>query len=148
MLTCFSGISQAQRNGGGNSNATATLLAFDSITSLNGSTPSCSGDYTITNPIPGYYTWTTFKVSIKAKPINLPDNSVLTVSLYTKDAVTGESLPAVRLGDMAVLSKTAISKSSFAFLDLGLLYGGTLTLRVLDKVVVTAPSGHVVMVGR
>ncbi len=68
--------------------------------------------------------------------------------LLNKDALTGESLPSVRLGDMLVLSITALLKSSFAFIDLGLIYGGTLSLRVLDKVVVTAPSGQIVMIGR
>lgn len=126
----------------------ATPLIFSSITAINGTTPACSGDYTITNPIPGYYTWTTFKVNIKAKPIELPDNSALTVTLYTRDSATGASLPPVRLADMIVLSKTGLSKSSYQFLDLGILYGGTLTLRVMDKVVVSTASGQIVMIGR
>jgi hypothetical protein len=150
-LFTFSGQAYPSGGGGGggnSSNTPGTLLTFDSITSVEGTTPSCSGDYTITNPIPGYYTWTTFDVSVKSKPLNLPDGARLIVTLYAKDALTGNTLPPVRLGDMVVLKKVGLSKSSYAFMDLGILYGGAPTLRTMDKVVITTASGQVVGIGR
>jgi hypothetical protein len=147
-LFTFSGQAYSSGGGGGNSSATGTLLTFDSIATINNSTPSCSGDYTITNPIPGYYTWTTFKVNNKIKSLNVPDNAVVNVTLYTKDAITGNPLPPVSMGNMVILSKAGLLKASYAFMDLGLLYGGTPTLRTMDKVVWTTTDGQVVAIGR
>jgi hypothetical protein len=133
--------------GGGSSVSTGTLLTFDSLATFGGTTPTCSGDYSITNPIPGYYTWTTFKVNCKVRSLNLPDNSVVNVTLFTKDAVTGVAQPPVSLGSVAILNKSCTLKSSYAFLDMALIYGGTVTLRGMDKVVLTTSNGDVIAVG-
>ena len=145
LLSGISGLAHAQRSGGDTTAPAGTLFSFDAI-AYNGSTPACNGSYTITAPIPGYYVFTTMQVSIKGKPINLPDKSVLTVNLYSKIAATGEALPPVRLADMLILSKIGIAKSSFAFFDLAATLGGS--TRVMDKVVVTDANGNVVMIGR
>ena len=146
LLTALSGHAFAQ--GGGNSIPTGTLFAFDNIGSFGGATPVLSGDYTIINPIPGYYTWTTFKANWKSKSFNVPDGTVVTATLYTKDSATGVAQTPVVLGTASVLNKTALFKNaSYAFFDISIINGGTVTTHVMDKVIVTLPSGQIVGIG-
>ena len=144
-LLCIASMAVfAQSGGGGSSSAsTATPFVFDYVAPVNGVTPSCSGDFTLTNAIAGYYSWATVKISIKAKPINLPDYTLLNVTVYTSDAVTGEVYAPARMANMVVLKQVASVKSATN------LYNSTFTqiVRQLDRIIVTTSDGTVVFSG-
>ncbi len=147
LMTLGAGQAQAQRGGsggggggGGSTVNTATPLLFNYIASINGATPSCSGDFTLTNSIPGYYTWSTVNISVKAKSLNLPDNTTLTVTIYTSDKVTGEIFAPVQMAPMVVLKQVGTARSATSIFN----YTANQIVRQLDWVVVTTADGTVV----
>lgn len=126
--------------GGGGSVNTAPPLIFDFTASVGGSTPGWSGDYTVTNSIPGYYSYAVLSINLKAKPLNLPDNTALTVTAYTSNQVTGQPLPPVSVTGLAVLNSVGQLKSKTT------IYNVTFDtiVRHLDSVVIATPDGTVI----
>ncbi|MCW3050942.1 MAG: hypothetical protein JWN14_112 [Chthonomonadales bacterium] len=147
LLALVSGHASARSGGGGSGGGgtdpgvpSAPPLIFDYTPAVNAVTPSWSGDSTITNPIPGYYTYAILSLSIKAKSLNLPDNTPLYVTAYMSNQATGESLPPVNVLGMAVLSKTGQLKSKTYILNPNY----QLVVRQLDRVVITTADGTIV----
>lgn len=72
-------------------------------------------------------------INVKAKPVNFPDNSVLLVTAYTSNQVTGQPLPPVAVTNIIVVGKTAMLKSKTT------IYNVTFDpiVRQLDRVVIT-----------
>lgn len=128
--------------GGGSTVETGTPLSFTFASTIGGSLPAWSGTYTITHSIPGYYTWDTVQMSLKAKPCNLPDGSLLNVSIFTHDAITGLALPVINAPKVSVKSKLGSTKFQIDILNPPAVSYD----RVLDQVVVWAPDGTVVAV--
>lgn len=138
-------LANAQK--GGNSGGTTESgvpFTFTSVASVNGAVPTWSGTYTIVHSIPGYYTFDTVQVSIKGKPLNLPDNSTLRVTYYFTDTVTGLPLAPIQAPNL-VCSKSVgtIKNTSFvmnpSYLDI---------YRHLDQVVVWASDGTVILTAK
>lgn len=136
-----SNSAQAGGSGGGGSTEVGTPFSFDNIASINGSTASYSGTYTVTQSIAGYYTWSTISMSFKGKPVNLPDGTPLYVTVYTSDAVTGEPYAPTRAANIIVSSKVALEKASVAVFDPRF----TSDPIHLDLVEVTTADGRVVV---
>ena len=141
-IACMASVAALARSGGGGNDpgSTAPPLIFDYTMPVNGVTPSWSGDSVVTNSIPGYYSYAILSLNIKTKPVSLPDNSVLLVTAYTSNLVTGQSLPPVAVTSMIVLSKTATLKSKTV------IYNATFDqiVRQLDRVVITTLDGTVI----
>ena len=141
-ILCMASTTAFARSGGGGGETgnIAPPLIFDFTAPVNGQTPSWSGDCTVTNSIPGYYSFATLSLNIKAKPINLPDNSILQVTAYMSNHVTGLPLPPVTVSGMLVLSKTAQLKSKTTIFNLTF----DPIVRVVDNVVISLPDGTVI----
>ena len=145
LVALGAGQVQAQRGGSGGGGGgtivnTATPFVFDYVALVNGATPTCSGDFTVTNSIPGYYTWTTVSLSVKAKSLNFADGTVLNVTLYTSDKLTGKALAPIRLAGMTVLQKVGILKAAVQIANTP----ASQSVRQLDRLIVTASDGTVV----
>ena len=144
MLTLISGQALAQRQGGGN-NPAGTTLIFDYVASVNGKTPTWSGDFTLTAPTPLYgYLTTNLSFSIRGKNLNLPDNTRLFINLYTSDITTGtqSSTDASRwhcMSAMQVVGKLGIVKGYNDFYD----DISSTIVRRLDRVIITDINGMV-----
>ena len=143
MLGLTSGQAMAQRRGSG-SDAPAPLV-FDYVASVNGKTPTWSGDFTMTAPTPVFYSLVTeLSFSIRGKNLNLPDNTRLFVNLYTSDIATGtQSDTDVNrwhcMSAMQVIGKLGIVKAYNDFFDEPF----SPIVRRLDKVVITDANGNV-----
>ncbi len=144
MLALTAGQAMAQRQGGGN-NAPGTLLVFDYVASVNGKTPSWSGDFTMVAPTPLFGSMVTnLSFSIRGKNLNLPDNTRLFINLSTSDVATGTQYgtDASRwhcMSAMQVSGKLGIVKGFNDFYD---EISSTL-VRKLDKVTITDANGTV-----
>lgn len=77
---------------------------------------------------------------MKAKSLNFVDGTVLNVTLYTSDKITGQASAPVRLANMIVLQKTGVVKSAMNFTN----WTVSPVVRRLDQLVVTASDGTVV----
>ena len=141
-ILCVASVAALARSGGGGNDpgTTAPPLIFDYLTPIGGVTPSWSGDSLVTNSIPGYYSYATLSLNIKAKPVSLPDNSVLLVTAYTSNQVTGQPLPPVAVTNIIVVGKTAMLKSKTT------IYNVTFDqiVRRLDRVIITTVDGTVI----
>jgi len=142
LTTLPLGQASARSGGGGSDTSvpTAPPLIFDFTPAINGVTPGWTGDSTVTNPIPGYYTYSVLSLNMKAKSLNLPDNTPLYVTAYMSNQATGESLPPVNVLGMTVLSKTGQMKSKTSILNPNY----QLIVRQLDRVVITTADGTVI----
>ena len=137
-VTAIAGL----RSGGSGGSETGTPLFFDQIASFNGSTPAWSGTYTLTNSIPGYYTWTTVQLSFKGKPVDVPNGTSFYVTVYTSDPVTHIPFPPVAAPAMGVLSKVGTEKVTLVIPNPP---GGS-SNRQLDGAVVSAGDGSTVVI--
>ena len=147
FLGLISGQVQAQRGGSGgggggsSSGLPANPLVFDAASPINGKTATWSGDFTISNPIPGYYTWSTLNLSIKAKPLNLDNGASLRVTVYMTDTVTGDAIAPFDVPSMIVTNGLAASKSSVVVPQIFTAH----ILPRLDRVVVKLADGTILM---
>ena len=139
-LCALASISNA--GGGGGNTETGTPLNITYVASIGGKTPAWSGTYTVTHSIPGYYTWDTVQVSLKGKPVNLPDSTLLNVTYFFSDELTGVALPPVSAPQMSVLKGLGSAKSTISLLN----FNFSAIVRHLDGVVVTDAAGHIVVV--
>lgn len=139
-ILCMASIAALARSGGGETGAVAPPLIYDYTATINGTVPTWTGDCTITNSIPGYYSFSVLNLNIKVKQINLPDRSVLHITAYMSDKLTGQSLAPVSVASALVIGKSSLSKTNTAS-----YYVGSLTSqRQLDKVVITTDDGTVI----
>ena len=145
MIALFSGQAQAQRQGGGN-NAAGTTLVFDYVATVNGKTPTWSGDFTMGAPAQVFYSMiTNLSFSIRGKNLNLPDNTLLYIDIYTSDVATGAQTDTSTIhyhcmaSPMQVVSKLGIVKGYNNFID---PLDSTI-VRKLDKVVISDGNGNV-----
>ena len=139
-LCALASISNA--GGGGGNTETGTPLNITYVASIGGKTPAWSGTYTVTHSIPGYYTWDTVQVSLKGKPVNLPDSTLLNVTYFFSDELTGVALPPVSAPQMSVLKGLGSAKSTISLLN----FNFSAIVRHLDGVVVTDAAGNIVVV--
>lgn len=130
----------ARSGGGGGGTETGTPFVFDHFTSINGTLPTWTGTYSITNSIPGYYTWSTVSISIKGKPMNVSDGTSFRVTLYTSNVDSGAALAPVSLPNLVVISKTGTLKGNFNILNAP---NQNINRRV-DGIVVSATDGTVI----
>jgi hypothetical protein len=129
--------------GGGNVKVEASpSLVFDNVLSINGSLPSWSGTYSLTNPIPGYYTWCSINMSFKGKPVNVPDGTPLYVTVFTSDVYTGLSYDPYTAPNMIVSSKVATERASLTIMN----PVGVNCTRQIDGVVVSTADGTIVTI--
>jgi len=147
LLALVSGHASARSGGGGSSGGgtdpgvpSAPPLIFDYTPAFNGVTPTWTGDSLITNATPGYYSYAVLSLNIKAKSLNLPDNTPLYVTAYMTNQATGESLPPVNVLGMTVLSKTGQLKSKTSILNASY----QLIVRQLNSVVITTADGTII----
>ena len=144
ILTFISGQALAQRQGGG-INPAGTTLVFDYVASINGKTPTWTGDFTLGAPTLLYGSRiTNLSFSIRGKKLNLPDNTQLFIDLYTSDIATGtqSSTDASRwhcMSAMQVVGQLGIVKGYNDFYD----DPASTIVRRLDKVVITDANGTV-----
>ena len=131
----------AQKGGsGGGTVESGVPLAFVGVLSIGGATPAWSGTYTLTHSIPGYYTWDTMQVSIKGKPLNVPDGSTLHVVCLFSDTITGAALPSVELPSLSCLKGLGTAKSTTMIRNPNVAQ----MFRHLDAILLQANDGTVV----
>jgi hypothetical protein len=147
LLALVSGQALAQRggSGGGGGGSTTTTnvappLIYDFAAAVNGVIPSWSGDFTITNSIPGYYSFAVVSINIKAKPLNLPDGTPIRVTAYMSDQVTGQPLPSINVVGMTVTSKVGVLKSKTIITN----YSYATIVQQLDSVVISTLDGTII----
>jgi len=142
-LICLCALaSTSNASGSGGSTETGTPLAITYAANIGGKTPSWSGTYTITYGIPGYYTFDTVQVSLKAKSVNLPDFTNLYVTYFFSDMLTGAAMPPVSAPSMSVSKGVANAKSTITIMN----WNYSTAMRHLDGVVVTDSAGNIVVV--
>ena len=152
LMLSLSSSAMAHRSGGGGGGGGgtvvtegATLLVFDYVAPVNGKVPTWSGDFSLTPPTLLFYSLVTnLSFSIRAKNLNLPDNSRLFVHLYTSDIATGTQLDTSVdrwhcMSAMQVVGKLGIVKAYNDFYD----EMTSPIVRRLDKVVITDANGTI-----
>ena len=143
-IVLASGQANAQRQGGGN-NAPGTLLVFDYVASVNGKTPTWSGDYTMAAPTPMFGSLiTNLSFSIRGKNLNLSDNTRLFINLSTFDITSGTQFgtDASRwhcMSAMQVTGKLGIVKGYNDFVD----ESTSTIVRKFDRLTITDANGTV-----
>ena len=137
-------IANAQKGGNSGGSETGVPFTIASAASVNGAVPTWSGTYNLVHASPGYYTFDTIQVSIKGKPLNLPDNYTLRVTYYFSDKVTGTQLPPVQAANLTCTKSVGTIKNSSIVMNpvFSNIY------RHLDQVVVTADDGTIVLVAK
>jgi len=71
-VAIMSPVTALAKSGGGGGEAATPLrrparpFIFDQFTSINGTLPAWTGTFTLTNSIPGYYTWCTIQIASRA----------------------------------------------------------------------------------
>lgn len=140
ILAPTSAAARSGGGGGGNGTEVGTPFVFDQFASINGTLPSWSGTYTMTNSIPGYYTWSTVSISVKGKPMNVSDGTSYRVTLYTTDVDSGVALAPVTLPYLVVINKTGTVKGNFTIYNPP---SQNINRRV-DGIVISAADGTVI----
>lgn len=128
--------------GGGGSTETGTPFVFTYSTKINGVMPTWTGTYILDHSIPGYYTWDSLQISLKGKPVGLPDGTLLNVTIYTSDIDLGISLPPINAPKMSCTGKVGTAKSNLVIYNpANITYN-----RHVDGVIISAPDGTVLAV--
>ena len=132
----------AQRGGGGGGGGGGSArhggkfnLIFDYALPINGRTPVCSGAYGITTYV------TTLSLDIRLSSCDLPDGTLLTVTVHANDYYTGAPWVPKVAGTMTLNAHAATLVVSELWTTPS---GG---LPVISSVVITAPDGTILVSG-
>ncbi len=126
---------EAQNRGGKVRRGGASKLIFDNCPARNGRVPSGAGNLTITTYV------TSVDLNVHCSNIDLPDGTVLTVTVYANDWFTGQPWAPRQAGTITVASRKGQLQS------LGVYQTAIGAVPIVKSIVVTAPDGTFIMSG-